>query len=58
MNNVSFYVKVWVPKPNSSCKNRFVGMDEPFLFFSCCFSGLDEITPYHDYLDTIYKICH
>jgi hypothetical protein len=58
MNNVSFYVKVCKLKLDTSCKNCFVGMDESFLFFSCYFDGLDEITPYHDYLDTIYKIYH
>jgi hypothetical protein len=33
MNSVSFYTKVWVPKPGVRCKNGFMGMDEPFCPF-------------------------
>jgi hypothetical protein len=47
-----------VPKPNVNHKNRFVGIDEPFLSFWHHFGRLDEITLYHDYPNVLYKICH
>jgi hypothetical protein len=49
MNNASFYIKVWVFKPDINCKNCFVNTNELFLSFWHCFIGLDENTPYHDY---------
>ncbi len=51
INNASFYIKIWVPKPNINYKNHLMGMDEPFLSFQCHFVSLDEKTPYHDYPD-------
>ncbi len=58
MNNASFYIKVWVPKPDVNCKNHFVSMDEFFFYFQHCFIDLDENTPYHDYPNTFYRIYH
>jgi hypothetical protein len=58
MNSASFYIKVWVPKLDVGCKNNFVNMDELFLSFRHRFIDLDEKTPYHDYPNTLYKICH
>lgn len=42
MNNASFNTKVQVLKPNVDCKNRFMGMDKPFMFFWCHFGNLDN----------------
>jgi hypothetical protein len=40
----------------ASCKKHF-GMDELFSSFWHRFDGLDEITPCHDYLNVLCKIC-
>ncbi len=52
------FIQKLSPKPNASYKNHFVSINEPFLCFQYRFGQLDEITPSHDYLDGLYKICH
>lgn len=56
MNGASFYIKVWVLKPNTDCKNCFISTNELFLSFWLRFIGSDENTPYHDYRNVLYKI--
>jgi len=57
MNDAFFYIEVQVFNFSVSCKNHF-GMNEFFFSFQCQFDGLNEITPCHDYLDILCKICH
>jgi hypothetical protein len=49
-----FYTEIQVPKPNTSCTNRFKNIDE-FLSFQRQFIGLNENTIDHNYPNS--KIC-